>query len=330
MNFFKQKKWENFSGNVNIYKNLKESDIPKIINEPHIRALQFYEFKTPSISTWKVLNEFYRQNPEIQLHICWHDTVNFEFLKYIPSVRNFAVTSYHTKDFTPIRQYLDLEILSIGVTKSIATDLSFIAEFDNLEELYIDGMKKGLDSISQLIKLKSLILRGIKLDSLEIIRDLNHLEVLKLYFGSYKDLDAISAQTNLKKLGISRTRQIENYHFLDSLSNLEKLYFEGMSQMEKLPNLKGLSSLKFIQLDNNRRLTDISSMSELKCLETFLLFFPENFKVAWRKSLLEQSSNILMKSNTVKATNLLDSIDERVKLELVEKGIKWNKNQYFD
>jgi len=57
--FNKKKKWGNFNGNINIYEDLKSSDIPKLIQEKDIHSLQFFEFKTPNKKTWEVLNSFF-------------------------------------------------------------------------------------------------------------------------------------------------------------------------------------------------------------------------------------------------------------------------------
>lgn len=324
-------KWGNFSGNINIYDNLKDSDIPKLISEPNIHSIQFYQFKTPNEKTWKILNNFYDKYPDIRLHIFWYDAVNFDFLKFLPALKRFAVTSFLTKDFTPIRNYLDLAGLSIGETKSTTVDLSFISVFKNLKYLYVDGMKKGLESVSQLDNLEVLTFRGVKLPDLEKIRYLKGIKELNLLFGSYKNLDAISTQKNLKELEISRTRQISNYVFLNSLIDLKTLIFEGMSQMESLPNLKGLNSLTKIQIDNNSRLTDITPVKDLKSLETFLLFFPENFKAVWRKELLKQALQIILDSKTIKSTNLWRLMDDTTRQKLNDKGIEfWGFNPEVD
>lgn len=333
MRLFKQNKnkWGNFSGNINIYDNLKDSDIPKLIGEPNIHSIQFYQFKTPNEKTWKVLNNFYEKYSDIRLHIFWYDTVDFDFLKYLPALKRFAVSSFLTKDFTPIRDYLELTGLSVGETKSTAVDLSFILDFKDLKYFYVDGMKKGLESVSQLDNLEVLTFRGVKLPDLEIIRNLKNIKELNLLFGSYKNLDAISTQQSLEKLEISRSRQIPNYDFLKSLSNLKTLIFEGMSQLEALPNLTGLNSLAKIQIDNNSRLTDINSVKDLKSLETFLLFFPENFKAAWRKELLEQAFKILMDSRTIKSTNLWRMAEGKTRQKLKDKGIEfWGFNPEAD
>ena len=216
----------------------------------------------------------------------------------------------------------ELTDLGIGETKSTAVDLSFIREFTKLTTLYIDGMKKGLDNASELSKLERLTFRGVKMNNLDLINNLENLTQLRLLFGSYKNLDAIANVKSIRTLEISRTRQIPNYDFLKSMDNLNSLYFEGMSKMEKLPDLKGLTNLKRIQIDNNSRLTDIKNINQLPNLEIFLLFFPENFKAAYRKELFKQAIDFLLNSKTVKFTNLFFWIDDETKKKLESKGIK--------
>jgi|TARA_B110000091_G_scaffold6474_1_gene6307 hypothetical protein len=320
--FDKKEKWGNFSGNINIYDNLKHSDIPKLIAEENIHSLQFLQFTDPKKKTWEVLNEFYEKHPEIGLRLVWYDQVNFDFYSQLPSLRNFDISSFNTSDYTPLLKNKELTDLGIGETKSTTVDLSFIREFTKLTTLYIDGMKKGLDNASELSKLERLTFRGVKMNNLDLINNLENLTQLRLLFGSYKNLDAIANAKSIRTLEISRTRQIPNYDFLKSMDNLNSLYFEGMSKMEKLPDLKGLTNLKRIQIDNNSRLTDIKNINQLPNLEIFLLFFPENFKAAYRKELFKQAIDFLLNSKTVKFTNLFFWIDDQTKKKLESKGIK--------
>jgi hypothetical protein len=166
--FGRKKRWENHGGNINIIADLKESDIERIRKEKDIHSLQFYKFKDPSKKTWKVIDKFSQKYPEIRLHIFWYNEVDFSFLQHLPSVRKFAVSSFLTKDFTPIKDYLELDYLSIGETKSLAVNVDFITSFKHLKGLYIDGMKNGLDAITHLTELESLSLRGVKLNDLRI------------------------------------------------------------------------------------------------------------------------------------------------------------------
>ena len=323
--FDKKPRWGNFSGNINIFNDLKYSDLPKLAKEENIHSLQFFQFTDPKKKTWDVLNDFYRQHPNLGLRLAWYDKINFDFYSQLPSLRNIDVSSYNTSDYTPLLQNKEITDLGIGETKSTAVDLSFIKEFEKLRTLYIDGMKKGLESTAELSKLEHLTFRGVKMLNLDVINPLDNLKQLRLLFGSYKNLDAISNVKNLKTLEISRTRQIPNYDFLKKMNNLNSLYFEGLSKMERLPDLSGLTHLKRIQIDNNSSLIDITALNQLPSLETFLLTFPENFKAAYRKDLMKQAIEFLLESKTVKYTNVFFWIEDDMKRRLMEKGIaKWD------
>ena len=295
---------------------------PKLIAEKDIHSLQFLQFTHPTKKTWEVLNEFYQNHPEIGLRLAWYDQINFDFYSKLPSLRNFDISSFNTSDYKPLLENKELTDLGIGETKSKAVDLSFIKEFTKLTTLYIDGMKKGLESTSELSELERLTFRGVKMNNLDLISNLKNLKQLRLLFGSYKNLDAISNLKNIRTLEISRTRQIPNYDFLKSMNNLNSLYLEGMSKMEKLPDLRGLKNLKRIQIDNNSKLTDITNINQLPKLEIFLLFFPENFKADFRKELFKQAIDFLLHSKTIKYTNLFFWIDDETKIKLENKGIK--------
>jgi hypothetical protein len=238
--FDNEEKWGNFGGNINIYSDLEQSDINIILSEPDIHSLQFYEFKTPSNKTWGILESLYKKHPYIGLHIFWEGEINFDFLKYLPSVKKFAVSSLMTVDFSPIKDYLDLEELSLGETKSKAVKINFISDFKNLKGFYNDGMKNGLEVIANLTELETLTLRCVHLDDLKIIENQTKLVELSLLFGSYKNLDAISSLKQLKRLEISKTSQIANYNFLNHLNNLDSLCLEGISELESIPALNGL------------------------------------------------------------------------------------------
>ncbi|MEO0468806.1 MAG: hypothetical protein AAF206_04230 [Bacteroidota bacterium] len=306
-----------------MYSDLQESDIELLIQEPKIHSVQFYEFKTPSTETWQVLAQFFRQYPQIGLRISWYDEVDFSFLTHVPSVKKFAVSSFLTKDFSSIPRYLDLEELSLGETKSISVKTDFIASCNNLKRFYNDGMKKGLEVLSDLPYLASLTLRGVKMADLTFLENLQHLKELRLLFGSYKSASSLSKLKQLELLEISRTRQIPDYDFLLDLVNLQTLCFEGMSNMEVLPNLRNLDKLTKIQIDNNRRLTDISSVAQLKNLKTLLLFFPENVKAAVKKDLMKQAKDILSRSRTIASTNLWSVMNDEERKVLKQKNIEF-------
>lgn len=325
--FSKKEKWGNFSGNINIYSDLTKSDIPKIISEENIHSLQLYEFKNPNKQTWETLNEFYKRYPEIALRVLWYDEQDLTFYKYLPNIRNFTIASFNTKDYSALLSNLELKHFGIEETKSTAVDLLFIKEFKNLESLYVDGMKKGLENVKYLKKLKKLTFRGVKMNNLDFLLDLNSLDELRLLFGSYKNLDSLAKLKQLKTLEFSRVRQIPSFDFLNALENLESLEFEGMSKMEEIPDMSSLTRLKKIQIHNNLRIKDISAVGNIKGLKAFIFSFAENSKAADRKSIVNQAVEILMNSNSIKYSNVMHWTDENTTAELNKKGIeqwKWN------
>jgi len=320
-----KEKWTNHSGNINIHSDINKSDIPKIISEKNIHSLQLFTFENPKKKTWETLNELYKKYPNIGLRIVWHEGQDLSFYKEIPNIRKFTIATYKIKDYSLLLSNIKLKHFGIEETKSKAVDLSFIKEFKDLESLYVDGMKKGLDNVQHLKKLNILTFRGVKMKSLDFLSDLNNLEELNLLFGSYKNLESISNLKQLKSIEFSRVRQIPNFDFLNSLENLEKIEFEGMSRMEHLPNLSNLTKLKSIHINNNLRLLDIKSIEKIPNLKLLQLTFAENSKSAERKKLIEQSVTILMKSESIEYTNIMHWTDEETTKKLTEKGIKaWN------
>lgn len=315
-------KWTNHSGNINIHSDLKISDISKIISEDNIHSLQLFTFENPTKETWETLNEFYKQYPNIGLRILWHDIQDLSFYKEIPNVRNFTIATFNIKDYSQLLSNTKLQHFGIEETKSKAVDVSFIKEFKDLESLYVDGMKKGLEHVQNLKKLKILTFRSVKMDNLNILTELNNLEELNLLFGSYKNLESVSKLKKLKSIEFSRVRQIPDFDFLNSLESLEKIEFEGMSKMEQIPNLSKLTKLKRIHIHNNLRLRDIKAIGEIPNLKCLQLTFAENSKTVEQTNLIEQSVDILMTSKSIEYTNIMQWTDGATTKILTDKGIK--------
>lgn len=282
----------------------------------------FTNSKIPKKETWEVLNDFYGKHPNIGLNIRWEEPQNLSFYKLIPNIRKFNIASYNTSDFSELQTNTKLKNLGIEETKSTKVDVSFIKELKDLESLYIDGMKKGLENVKSLSKLKRLTFRGIKIENLDFLIDLRSLEELNLLFGSYKNLDSLINLYQLKSIQFSRVRQIPNFDFLNSLINLEKIEFEGMSEMVEIPNLSQLTKLKKIHINNNLRLTKIENISKVQNLKLLQISFAENSKVNERKNLIDQSVKILLNTNSIEYSNIFNWTDEITTKKLNEKGIK--------
>ncbi len=255
---------------------------------------------------------------------CINKVENLEYITHLENLDNLSLGVYELKE-TEILNFYNLKKLSklsIGETHSKAVDLSFIKEFKDLESLYVDGMKKGLENVESLLNLKKLTFRGVKLDNLNFLSDLKKLEELNLYYGSYKNLDALSTLKQLKSIVFSRVRQIPDFDFLNALESLEKIEFEGMSKMESIPDLSQLTQLKKIHIHNNLRLQNIKSVGEIPNLKLLQLSFAENSTSSERKNLISQSVDIVLKSESIEYTNIMHWTDELTTKKLTKKGIK--------
>lgn len=331
-----EKKWRDFSGNINIYDDLVEDDIADILTTPYIHSIQFYEFKKPKPETFRILNDrLFSKRPDIGLSIFWYDPLDWKFIDYIPNVKNLKIQSFLTKDFSPLRQKSDLTQLLISETKSSAVDVEFISEFKELKTLSIDGMKKGIPKIELLENIENLNLRGVKLKDLTFIKNLVKLRLLKLMFGHYDDLSVLSDLPNLVYLGLSRVRGIEDYRFLINQSTIEFLHFEGMTGIEVLPSLSGTRALRKIYIENMTRLTDVACLSEADKLEEFWLLFPENVNRQLARNVLNQAIEILVNLPNIRRTNILEWDGWTDVSKLREKGLtkydtrdsKWTYNR---
>ncbi len=296
-------KWENFNGIINIYEDLDSQDVQKFSHESKIKSVQFHQFESPSLNTWDILNTFYDTNPNIELAINWYSTDNLNFLSNLPSLRKLSIKVFNINDLSIIGS-LDLDSLLIGETKSTTLDISFIENLTDLKTLSIDGMKKGIEKIASLTKLKSLNLRGIKASNIDWISNLTNLELLKLMYGSYSDLSGIEALERLKYIGLSRVKRIEDFQFIDSLKNLEFMHFEGLSDLVSIPKFDVIQKLKKIKLDNLKSLSDIGAIKNANNLLEFLFLLPNSMTKEIRTSLLKQAFQILADLPNIQYTNL--------------------------
>lgn len=133
---------------------------------------------------------------------------------------------------------------------SILFDCEWLLRFQKLHTLYLGKKaKKHIEKIAELPKLKNLKIRGIKLKSLEFLKELN-LESLSILWCGMNDLSLLSEFKSLKYLELWRIMKLEDISFLSELSNLEKLVLQDLNHIHELPDLSLCHRLKEIQLIN--------------------------------------------------------------------------------
>lgn len=145
----------------------------------------------------------------------------------------------------------DLEELDIQAdtsSKSINFDCEWLLRFQKLNKLKLGKKaKKHLETITQLPNLKSLSLRGIKLDDLSILKKLR-LESLTLLWNSNNDLHELAELKELKEIELWRINKLDNIDFMSELVNLETIRLQDLKHIKTLPDLSKLVKLKKICL----------------------------------------------------------------------------------
>ena len=315
-------KWKNINGNINLYADIDESDIHALLNEPKLHSVQLSKFINPNPETWSTLNIIFKNRPDVYLSLMWHNKASLNCFDLLSNLKKLKIKSFLATDLSKIGELENLTSLLIGETESKSVDISFIKNLKGLEVFSIDGMKKGVNNIGYLNNLKALNLRGIKLQDIDFVKNLQALQILKLMYGNIKDLTGIQSLTGLKYIGISRVRGINDFKAIDHLKALEFLHLEGLNYIEKLPEISAYSWLKKIKLENLANLQDITNLSRANKLVEFLFYFPNRLNKNQRDNLLKQSFEVISKLPCVKYTNLFtwSSYNKELAL-LVDNGV---------
>ncbi len=220
-----------------------EVDISFLLNMPHVKKLQIdcIDFKSnPQRINLSVLAELNLKS----LHIECFDLRDYEF------VQNLS------------EELEELLIMADTMGAGIKFDCTWLLKYKNLQTLWLGKKaKKNIESISQLPKLKSLSLRGIKLTDFSFLYQMN-LEKLALLWNSNNNLQELSGLKNLKEIELWRINKLSDISFVGELTNLEIIKFQDLKHVNCLPDLS-----KHVNL---QRLFIIDTGIDIKGLPNYL------------------------------------------------------------
>lgn len=185
-----------------------------------------------------------------------------------------------------------LRSLSLGPTKSNNVELSYLADYGQLESLHLSGHTRGIASISTLRALTSLALWCIpKRTPLDFICGVTNLSRLTIGLGGRDSISEVAAP-KLQELEIARVRGLSNLEGLDRFPALTTLTVEDQIQLQRLDITHANSQLKQLKVFNCKSLHTISGLehlSELNEIRVGLtamdpahfvrIAFPSNLKV---------------------------------------------------
>jgi len=243
------------------------------------RVVQFSE--SLSDCGLKRVAEFMRDYPTVKFRIYGHyrEGCDLEFLRYFPFLRRFQIDVFNLKDLSGIN-YLtnDLEYLGLGQTLSKSHSLRFLERFTSLRELYIEGHKKDIEVISQLVKLEDLTLRSITLPDLSILKPLVELLSFDLKLGGTKDLRLLPDIGKLRYLEVWMVKGLTDLKAIADVHTLQYLFLQALKGVTALPSLRRLSLLRRIHLQTMKGLNDLRSVADAPMLEELCIIDMRHLK----------------------------------------------------
>lgn len=181
------------------------------------------------------------------------DLIDFNVLPKL-SLKALRLDAFDLRDYT-FMKYLseDLECLTIHADTmgpNIQFDCEWLLRYKKLHTLWLGKKaKKHITCLAQMPHLKSLTLRGIKLENFTFLKEMS-LEKLELLWNANNDLCELKDLKTLKYIGLWRISRLENIDFISDLENLEVIKLQDLKHVTQLPDLTRLHKLKTIVLDN--------------------------------------------------------------------------------
>ena len=145
------------------------------------------------------------------------------------------------------------------------TDISALAEFKNLESLYLSD--NGIEDISplrELTELNSLHLSGNRIQDIDALKDMKNLNYLSLYGNQISDIGPLEDLEDLLVLDLGENR-ISDISPLRKLVNLEVLYLPD-NRISDITPLRDMEALNMLDLSGNE-IREVDVLKELPSLE---------------------------------------------------------------
>ena len=204
-------------------------DISFLLNMPHVKRLQIDSIdcrNNPQRINLSVLAELRL----VSLRIECFDLRDYEFVQYLSD------------------ELEELSIMADTMSAGINFECSWLLKYRNLQTLWLGKKaKKKIETISQLPKLKSLSLRGIKITDFSFLCQMN-LEKLALLWNSNNNLHELAELKSLKEIELWRINKLSDISFIKELTNLEVIKLQDLKHVNNLPDLSKHTNLQSIFL----------------------------------------------------------------------------------
>jgi len=278
-------------------------DVELLAAEPSIDEVQFDSaVSTEVLQALETLILVVRPEFKVRFYGFYREECDLSFLRNIPSVRNLVVNCLQDAvNVDTIGELPNLETLGVGIynltsakfletvpatLKSLILEeatspklnLNCIGRFKELERLYVERLRKGIENISALPKLKHLTLRSLTLDSLSMLIPLTSLEILELKLGGTTNLTDLGKLKSLKALEIWQVRGLSDLGELSNCNEIQFLYLQNLSRVERLPSFRNLKNLRRVFIDGLKGLKSLAPLTDAPAIKELLVLNGNNFQ----------------------------------------------------
>ena len=240
---------------------------------------------------------------------------SLESLELLPNLKRLTIdiSVYRESvisDFTPIAQLTHLEELYFSYEKETDADLSFLAQMETLEGLFIINCPSvDISFLENMSQLKYLSLYKTPVEDLSILENLSQLEELSLAGNSEaRHIETVGKLARLQDLGLQDCG-IEDISFLSTLKELKALNLNG-NRVKDLSPIAELTSLERLGVAENE-ICDITPLSGLTHLYDLALYDNSISDISALKGLSELNQ-VGISSNRIRDLSPLAGKDKLV------------------
>ena len=224
-------------GVLNIYNDLTEADCHSITSAGMLKQIQFARSFNVLDDTFNLINSRLLpsiKNPTFHVVLNGHGAVNdLKCLRLLTNLKSLTVDMFRNDQLKELNQYAKLEVLGLG---GHGISVKPIAQQTNLEELFLFGKLKDVESISAMKWLKKVTFSQIILKNLDFLTDLEELRELNFMLGGATNYEQLPNIGRIETLSFGRVRQltIDNLLPINRMKYLKNLSFHTQPHLTDL------------------------------------------------------------------------------------------------
>lgn len=151
------------------------------------------------------------------------------------------------------------QVTDLRVCAGKKTDLSLLADYPNVTQLFLRGNFTSLDAVRGLVRLRRLTLYPSTVLDCAPLAGLS-LEALTVCDRMVEHIDALFSPA-LRLLELGEMRRLDDLSFLEKAAGLRKLYLHGLPAAEALPDFSKLPELYALKLYELHKLHDLEGLA---------------------------------------------------------------------